>query len=201
MRVDQNEIFPYRVKDDFLTNPERSFYHVLELYLGSKAIICPKVGLKDFLFISKGAGNKYMHYFGRIAKKHIDFLICEAGTMRPICAIELDDSSHLNFKTQSRDDFVAKVYNDAGFPLIRFPTRNSYSINDIDAALSVYVSHTVQTAFIQPDINSTTAPAHYCPKCGIPMVLRKAAHGAKTGNEFYGCVNFPRCREVIAKTE
>ena len=59
--------------------------------VGDKAVICPKVGLKDFFFICKGVGKDYMNYFGKIAKKHVDFLLCDPGTMKPICGIELDD--------------------------------------------------------------------------------------------------------------
>lgn len=33
-----------------------------------------------------------------------------------------------------------------------------------------------------------------CPRCGIPMVLRKARRGAAAGSEFWGCPNFPGCR-------
>lgn len=36
-----------------------------------------------------------------------------------------------------------------------------------------------------------------CPKCGAPMIKRKASKGAKIGNEFYGCSNFPKCRFII----
>ena len=34
-----------------------------------------------------------------------------------------------------------------------------------------------------------------CPSCGDKMVKRKAKKG--TGNEFWGCVNFPRCRHTL----
>lgn len=36
-----------------------------------------------------------------------------------------------------------------------------------------------------------------CPKCGAPMVRRKAAKGPNAGNEFYGCSNYPKCRCII----
>lgn len=36
-----------------------------------------------------------------------------------------------------------------------------------------------------------------CPKCGAPMVKRKAAKGANAGKEFYGCSNFPKCRGIV----
>ncbi len=33
-----------------------------------------------------------------------------------------------------------------------------------------------------------------CPKCGSKLVLRTAKKGANTGNQFYGCSNYPKCR-------
>jgi hypothetical protein len=39
-------------------------------------------------------------------------------------------------------------------------------------------------------------PAPCCPRCHIPMVLRTARRGGRTGTMFYGCANFPRCRQT-----
>lgn len=36
-----------------------------------------------------------------------------------------------------------------------------------------------------------------CPKCNIPMVLRTSRQGRYEGQSFYGCRNFPSCREII----
>lgn len=36
-----------------------------------------------------------------------------------------------------------------------------------------------------------------CPKCGAEMVLRTAKRGANAGKEFWGCVNYPKCREIV----
>jgi len=33
-----------------------------------------------------------------------------------------------------------------------------------------------------------------CPKCGTKMSLRTASKGSNAGNQFWGCVNFPKCR-------
>lgn len=33
-----------------------------------------------------------------------------------------------------------------------------------------------------------------CPKCGANLILRTAAKGAHTGEQFYGCSRFPKCR-------
>ena len=36
-----------------------------------------------------------------------------------------------------------------------------------------------------------------CPKCGAPMILRKAMKGPSAGKEFYGCASFPKCRGIV----
>lgn len=36
-----------------------------------------------------------------------------------------------------------------------------------------------------------------CPKCGAPMILRKARQGSNAGKEFYGCTTYPKCRGIV----
>lgn len=38
--------------------------------------------------------------------------------------------------------------------------------------------------------------APVCPHCGVHMVLRTARRGTNAGRSFYGCANFPRCRQT-----
>ncbi len=38
-----------------------------------------------------------------------------------------------------------------------------------------------------------------CMKCGSEMVLRVAKRGNNIGEEFYGCSNFPKCRNIVKK--
>ena len=35
-----------------------------------------------------------------------------------------------------------------------------------------------------------------CPKCDVPMVMRTASKGKNEGKSFWGCTNFPKCRET-----
>ena len=37
-----------------------------------------------------------------------------------------------------------------------------------------------------------------CPRCGAPMVRRRAKHGPNVGSEFYGCSRFPHCHAIVA---
>ncbi|HBG88362.1 MAG TPA: topoisomerase [Marinilabiliaceae bacterium] len=193
--VKENEKLPYKVNDSLLTDAESSFYHALKLYVGDRAVICPKVGLKDIFFISKKASKDYMKYFGKISQKHVDFILCDPGTMSLLCGIELDDSSHMNRKRQERDLFVEKVYRDANLKLIRIPTKFGYTSTEIETAVAGVLNRPPEDI---PKIQSSNDTV-MCPKCGIPMVLRKAARGKNAGNEFYGCPNYPKCKEIINK--
>jgi hypothetical protein len=40
------------------------------------------------------------------------------------------------------------------------------------------------------------APAPLCARCGVPMVRRVAGRGLRAGRPFWGCRNFPACRQV-----
>ncbi|MBR1374479.1 MAG: NERD domain-containing protein [Cardiobacteriaceae bacterium] len=47
--------------------------------------------------------------------------------------------------------------------------------------------------------NSDDTSAPLCPKCGTKMILRTAKKGKNIGEEFYGCSNFPKCRQMRKK--
>ena len=130
--------FPYELQGQCLTNAEMSFYNVLRHHLHEKLHICPKVGLKDFLYIPRNH-PEYMQYFSMISQKHVDFLICDINTMKPILAIELDDASHNRAKVQERDEFVNKVYRDVGLPLIRIRASYQYTRQELEQYLQGYL--------------------------------------------------------------
>jgi restriction system protein len=43
--------------------------------------------------------------------------------------------------------------------------------------------------------SQNTPPA--CPRCGQPMLLRKAHRGERSGSQFWGCSQFPTCRGTL----
>ncbi len=36
-----------------------------------------------------------------------------------------------------------------------------------------------------------------CPKCGSPMIKKRATRGINKGGYFFGCTNYPNCRGII----
>lgn len=202
---------PYRLRDDFLSNAEYSFYRVLTQIFGAKYTICPKVSLSDIFFVRKPNINQT--YLNKINRKHVDFLICDSEMMKPMIGIELDDKSHEKQSRHDRDTFVDEVFDTAGLPLARVRVTDSYNISDLKNYLSqVYRSQKIQ-AVTQSEAESklntkvrdngqindqekvhlstsNNGIEKICPKCNIPLIVKTARSGVK----FYGCPNFPRCK-------
>lgn len=205
------DALPYRIRDDFLSQAERNFYHALRAAAGDRAIICPKVSLADLFYAASGDHKKNTGYLNRIARKHVDFVLCDPQSLGPLLGIELDDSSHGRAGRQDRDRFVDQVFAAAELPLLRQPVRPTYNIRELTAAIEA-LSSTARDPATQVGCGSTDesveatlssspkptgAEVPLCPKCGQPMVLRTAQkEGPHQGSQFWGCVNYPRCRGI-----
>ena len=212
----ESEILPYRVRDDFLSPSELSFFRVLNTVIGTRASIFTKVGLSDVFYVSRP--NENQSYRNRIAQKHVDFVVCGSQTLQPLFAIELDDASHQRADRQERDTFVDQVFQAANLPLVHVTAQREYSVHDLAGKIEAYLPaiaevkpEAVAPAVPPPQIPtapsmssqsnspkppSSSASAPMCPKCGIPMVVRTVAQGEHKGKQFYGCTNYPRCKEV-----
>jgi len=198
-----SEPFPYRLRDDFLSPAEHSFYQVIRPMMGDYFVICPKVNLADLVYVINLRENFAAR--NRIDRKHIDFLICERKTMKPKFAIELDDSSHKRKDRSERDTFIDEVFAQAGLPLVRIKASLAYNQQELGV---IFKSAAQSTAAVIPTYPSrlksiaegkaTEEDAPRCPKCEIPMVLREAQRGSRRGERFYGCVNYPRCKETVS---
>jgi hypothetical protein len=158
-------------------------------------VIQSKVRLADVFFVARP--NENAAAFNRIAQKHIDFLVCHPVTMKPLLGIELDDQSHKQNNRQERDGFVDQVFLTAGLPLLRFPVQAEYNSREIAAQIAPLLKDKLSPATPpqQPEAQKPASLTPNCPKCGIPMVLRTVGQGEHKGKQFYGCQNFPRCRE------
>lgn len=195
------ETLPYRLRDDFLSAAEFSFYRVLSSAVGGYAVVCPKVNLADLFYATGSKGNRA--HRNKIDRKHVDFLLCHPETMKPLCGVELDDGSHSRQATQDRDRLVEAVFDAAGLPLVRFPAKVGYSVSDLAARVLPALQAKPRTIpqpppapFAAPVAATPEGTAPTCPKCAVPMVRRTASKGANAGNRFWGCVNYPKCREM-----
>ena len=177
----------YKLQPALFSKAEINFYRAFMEYKKDTNPVFAKVRLAD-VFSPSGKGKAYMSDFNKISAKHVDFLVCDKETMKPLYAIELDDKSHLSEKAKKRDDFVGKLFAQTGLALVRVQARKDYSDTYLDELFSV-----LDDAKKNLEDNKISL----CPKCGVPMILRTSKRGDKAGKQFLGCPNYPKCKMII----
>jgi len=123
----KNTSFPYIKKEYLLSEAEKKFYFVLVKILGNDYLIFPKVRMADLFYMPKMSNSRFYHYFNKIQSKHVDFLICDKENIRPLLAIELDDSSHYKMDRILRDKLVDKIFEGAKLPIYHVAVSPNYS--------------------------------------------------------------------------
>jgi hypothetical protein len=186
--------YPYHQVDEFISPAELNFFFNLKSVVGDSVQIFSKVKLSDLFYAKTGDYGKNRSYTNKIDRKHVDFLLCNPKTLKPILGIELNDKSHQRADRQERDDFVNHVFEVAKLPLIHFSAQRSYSQSELKSKLSAYLSDN-QINGEQPEPVQESSPR--CPKCGSEMVLRTAKRGDNQGGKFWGCSKYPECRGII----
>jgi hypothetical protein len=170
---------------------------VLKSVAADSALISIKVGLGDLFYARSGDPSQSRIYTNKIDRKHVDFLLCDSKTVKPILGIELDDKSHQCSDRQIRDEFVENVFRAAKLPLIRVSVKHSYSTTELQALLKPYL--VTEQGILQETqiLIENTDPS--CPQCGSRMVrrMRTAKSGANQGGKFWRCSNFPKRRGIL----
>lgn len=200
---------PYRLRDDFLSPAERSFFGVLSAVVGARAVVCPKGRIGDLVFVPRSEPRRATGHRNRINQKHVDFVLCAPNTMKPLLVVELDDAkSHGRPDRAARDAFVDAVFGTAGLPVLHVPVQRGYVPAELSARLDPLLSSAAASAGSPPpavplaDAATLAAlpppalPPPACPKCGVPMVVRTAACDERQGQSFFGCPNYLQCRQT-----
>lgn len=118
-------IYPYQSKP-LLTPAESAFYKYLNICCNAYNIkICPKVRMEDFIQTKAQNPREYYKFRGYIKSRHIDFLLCDES-MNILCAIELDDTSHMTTNAQKTDEMKNEIYEAIGIQLFRVSTQADY---------------------------------------------------------------------------
>ena len=208
--------FPYQSKDVLCSPAERSFLGVLDNIVGKNYKIFAKVRLADIVDVQKGLSTSaWQSAFNRISGKHLDFIVCSANDLSIIGAIELDDKTYRGKGRQERDQFLDKILEAAGVPILRIKAQSTYSIKEISSSLdsafnisgevqfedNQTVDDDIEISDDKPYVKFTYNPeaeivAPVCPKCGGELIQRAATKGQYAGQKFWGCSNFPKCKFV-----
>lgn len=198
--------YPYHLRDNFLSPAELEFYKLLRRIVRTRAFLGTKVNLNDIFWVKSGDQSRFRTYTNKIDRKHVDFLICDWETMQPIVAIELDDKSHERKDRQERDAFVDAVFQAANLPILHIKVRRKYDPLEIALQLAPYLNlkikpqptnEVTQSTQDDIDVSPNAFETLACSRCGADMVMRTAKKGDNAGNQFWGCSNYPRCREIV----
>jgi hypothetical protein len=203
--------YNYYVNNRFLSPAEHSFYLVALKVLGDEYILCPQVNMAAVFGINEK--YHYMAAFRSISQKRVDFIVCDAITMKILFGIELDESSHKRKDRMERDAFVEKVFESSHLPLIRINTRESYSTNELknkfesvlrkslsnklDQAENVSAILTREPPSLKPTSDEVVQKPAACPNCGSPFNIRVSMAGPNVGCKFYVCSRYPECKTSI----
>ena len=82
-------------------------------------------------------------------------------------------------------------------PYIRAKRDQPLSSRQFDSIVHKLTSYQLGAALNRRDSTLLAASAEPdCPRCGAKMVRRTADRGSNAGRDFWGCLNFPKCRGV-----
>lgn len=140
MPLETDEPPRYVKSKSVLTYQERRLYLGLLRAVENRYQILAKVRLGDIVYLANLPRDSKMHR-NRVLCKHVDFLICQPGTLAPLLVIELDDSSHAYPDSMARDAFKNELFAAVGLPLLRLKIQSGYTARylreEIEARLNV----------------------------------------------------------------
>ena len=184
---------PYRMREYFLSTPEIALFRLLQQMVGDRYVVCPKVALTDIFTIVRP--NENVHFYNKIFRKHVDFLLCDPKTFKPAIAIEIVKPV-ARTETRANDQFMEELFSSEGIPLVHVPLGEKYDVSDLVNLFTIAVTKTKDSKRNHPDLLGDSVPM--CPVCGKMMVLRIHRDGGSAGKKYYGCMDSPRCAGVVA---
>src|SRR6516165_3827149 len=128
--------------ESLVTPAEQRFYEALDQAVDGRFMILSKVRVADLLSVTSESRSARYRIFRSIASKHVDFVLVEAKNLRPLAAIELDDSTHRRLDRRKRDELLDDLFAKANLPLIRFKTGSTYNPRSIEAQIEEALGQT-----------------------------------------------------------
>lgn len=186
----ESESLPYRLRERFLSTPEIALYHALMEMAGGRYVVYAKVALNDIFLIVRP--NENVHFFNKIFRKHVDFLLCEPLSLKPEIGVELVKPVGRS-ETRANDQFMEDLFLTAGLPLVHIPSSEHYVISDLILLFQLAVTKSKNAPSV--DVSRDSVPM--CPVCGKMMVLRTYRSGPSAGQLYYGCIDNPSCPGTV----
>lgn len=193
-RVQVSAVLPFRQRATFFSAAEAGLFRALCQAAGPRFVVLAKVALNDLFFVARP--NENVHYFNRLFRKSIDFLLCDSDSLKPAIGIQLVRAG-AGGVVRGADKFVQDLFAAAQLPLLPVPPAEAYDIVELQAA--VVSAMDVPQELPEPSTRRSRADAiPMCPVCGKMMVLRIQRSGRLKGRLYYGCIDNPTCPSRVA---
>lgn len=113
------ERLPYTKADRLLTQTEESFFETLSQVANKmNLLLFAKVRMEDLVRVPVYTVNR-CGWRNRVKSCHVDFVLCNRETTRPLLGIELDDWTHEQPLKIEKDQMVNQIFKDASLSLLR----------------------------------------------------------------------------------
>lgn len=109
----------YRPRKRLMEGPERRCFQLLVDLFGQKFYVIPQVSLSALLNHKVGTQDRHAAYHF-IENKTVDFVLCNKRTLRPICAVKLDDAKPTKDPGSNPQD-MQKFFQSAHIPFVYIP--------------------------------------------------------------------------------
>lgn len=123
MDLHAGEAAQFGRKASLLTKPEGKLYRSLLSAVAGDYEVMSKVRLWDFIWLINEPPDRKQH-LSRLSCRHVDFLLCTPGSLKPLLVIELDDKSHQTPYAIENDRYKNELFAAASLPLLRLPHPN-----------------------------------------------------------------------------
>ena len=118
---------PYVRAEYLFSKAEVNFYFALKNAVQGQYLVFGKVRVADLINVKPSLSAKArMSALGRIAQKHMDYVLVNPVTLAPVCAVELNDRTHLQSHRSQRDQMLQAIFEKAQFPMVWIQAARSY---------------------------------------------------------------------------
>lgn len=108
----------YRPKKSLMVGSERRCFQLLNDIFGQRFYIIPQVDVSALLNHKVGSQNR-LEAYGFIENKTVDFVFCNKQTLRPVCAVKLDEGKPTDRSLGSDPKDMEKFFRSAHLPFVR----------------------------------------------------------------------------------
>lgn len=134
--------YNYKKKDFLMTRAEHEFFDILVSVIakdfGNNYYVFPQIHIST-LVDWKSWGQNWRGAKGSVDRYSVDYVLCDKNYIKPILAIELDDSSHERKDRVIRDKKIEGILKMVGLPLLRFENHGIFNNNEIAIRLKDFL--------------------------------------------------------------